>query len=466
MSRKIIKGLSLVIVLGISLFSAFGCDGPSTTDTEKQSGNGDVTSSVTSETQMDFGGREVRLAMWGDVAPVAGRTEGDDKAIARREEVEKMFNIKFGYVNVPVTEYLSKLKQTHMAGDPMAEVVVVDGGWFYPDLVLNGYACPVSDFGVFDFDNEEVWNSVIRDYATIDGKVYGFMAGSGLYPRGVIFFNKAIFDREGLEYPYELQFSKKWTWDKMLELAKAATRDTNGDGVIDQWGFNGDPAADFVASNDARPIRFVDGKPKFTLNEPNALEALGYYQRFVNDYGINEPLPEGATWEYPIESFEAGNVAMFSYSFWVTNRVSVNMEDDYGVVMFPMGPKATEYVSSAPSTELMIIPSSVKKPEEVAMVWNAMTYDPDPDEEPDPEAWKNEFLDRVRDTESMDTLQYMGDHDITVITNLGSFPGVQVLSNSAFGKIGSGAQTPAAAIEEISVRAQSYMDDLLANAKK
>ena len=35
---------------------------------------------------------------------------------------------------------------------------------------------------------------------------------------------------------YDVFFNYEWTWDKMLEYAKNLTRDTDGDGIIDQWG--------------------------------------------------------------------------------------------------------------------------------------------------------------------------------------------------------------------------------------
>ena len=45
----------------------------------------------------------------------------------------------------------------------------------------------------------------------------------------VFFFNKELLAEEGLEVPT--------TWDELLEAAKRLTKDTNGDGEIDQYGF-------------------------------------------------------------------------------------------------------------------------------------------------------------------------------------------------------------------------------------
>jgi multiple sugar transport system substrate-binding protein len=65
-----------------------------------------------------------------------------------------------------------------------------------------------------------------------------FRRGAALYaiPKDftpmVIAYNKNLFDRAGVPYP-----GKDWTWDEFVADARRLTRDTNGDGVVDQWGF-------------------------------------------------------------------------------------------------------------------------------------------------------------------------------------------------------------------------------------
>jgi multiple sugar transport system substrate-binding protein len=65
-----------------------------------------------------------------------------------------------------------------------------------------------------------------------------FRRGSALYaiPKDftpmVIAYNRDLFDRAGVPYP-----STDWTWEQFLAAAKRLTRDRDGDGVVDQWGF-------------------------------------------------------------------------------------------------------------------------------------------------------------------------------------------------------------------------------------
>ncbi len=76
------------------------------------------------------------------------------------------------------------------------------------------------------------------DPVRYDSTVLGiFRRGSAVYalPRGytpiVIVYNKDLFDRAGLPYP-----TSDWTWDEFRRVARVLTRDTDGDGQVDQWG--------------------------------------------------------------------------------------------------------------------------------------------------------------------------------------------------------------------------------------
>ena len=47
-----------------------------------------------------------------------------------------------------------------------------------------------------------------------------------------LYFNKTLFDKLDLEYPYELVRTGDWTLDKLYELTKDVTRDQDGDGAV------------------------------------------------------------------------------------------------------------------------------------------------------------------------------------------------------------------------------------------
>jgi multiple sugar transport system substrate-binding protein len=61
-------------------------------------------------------------------------------------------------------------------------------------------------------------------------KLYGMPFQFGTV---ALFYNKRLFDRAGVKYPDET-----WTWKEYREVAKALTRDLDGDNVTDVWGTN------------------------------------------------------------------------------------------------------------------------------------------------------------------------------------------------------------------------------------
>ncbi len=62
-----------------------------------------------------------------------------------------------------------------------------------------------------------------------DGHLWAFPKD---YTPMVIYYNEDLFDAAGVPYP-----SAHWTWDEFLEDARLLTRDADGDGRIDRWGF-------------------------------------------------------------------------------------------------------------------------------------------------------------------------------------------------------------------------------------
>ncbi len=62
-----------------------------------------------------------------------------------------------------------------------------------------------------------------------DGALWALPKG---YTPMVIAYNKDMFDRAGLPYPRD-----GWTWEEFRATARALTRDGDGDGAVDQWGF-------------------------------------------------------------------------------------------------------------------------------------------------------------------------------------------------------------------------------------
>jgi len=151
-----------------------------------------------------------------------------------------------------------------------------------------------------------------------------FTRGDALYalPKGytplLVVYNKDLFDRAGIPYPTDA-----WTWDDFLRIAKRLTRDTDGDGVIDQWG----------TYFDRRPLLWIpwiwagggdvlcpDGRrASGCLDGPHTIAALRWYTGWMTRYGIaprnHNPLKAAGD---DFRLFTSGRIAMMTTGhFWV-----------------------------------------------------------------------------------------------------------------------------------------------------
>src|SRR5437879_4757860 len=153
-----------------------------------------------------------------------------------------------------VAELQERLLTPYLARHPGLELVQrpIAGRDEYRRALLTALAGAVPPV-VFLLDDEDVPRVVDRGVALdlvpylprigVDPARYDqtlvavFRRGAGLYglPRGytpvVVAYNKDLLDRAAIPYPTD-----DWTWDDFLGVAKQLTRDTDGDGSIDQWG--------------------------------------------------------------------------------------------------------------------------------------------------------------------------------------------------------------------------------------
>lgn len=115
----------------------------------------------------------------------------------------------------------------------------------------------------------------------------------------LIFVNKTLLNQENVAMPDE-----DWTWDDFYEICKAVTKDTDGDGTIDQFGTYDYDWLDAAYSNNGNPFTIDGNSVDFTSTE---LEAAVRFIRNINN------LYEGR--QVTMEDFDAGNVAFMPVNF-------------------------------------------------------------------------------------------------------------------------------------------------------
>jgi multiple sugar transport system substrate-binding protein len=142
-----------------------------------------------------------------------------------------------------------------------------------------------------------------------------------LYTGYIMAYNEQMLNEAGID-------SVPTTWDEYIEAARAMTKDTDGDGVIDQYG-TGLPtkgagsvmhsALNFVL--DAGGAWTVDGEP--TFNSPETIEGISRFKTIFEEKLSPPELASGDVRQLFIE----GRVGMTVDGPWVYNIVKTAADD-------------------------------------------------------------------------------------------------------------------------------------------
>ncbi|MBV9786658.1 MAG: sugar ABC transporter substrate-binding protein [Chloroflexi bacterium] len=153
----------------------------------------------------------------------------------------------------------------------------------------------------------------------------------------VVYYNKQLFDQAGLAYPGD-----RWSWDEFLTTAKALTKDTNGDGQIDQYGAGIEASlirvAPFVWQNGGELVSPLDKPAQLALDTPEALAAV---QWFVDLQTKHQVVPDAVQEEAEDSEsrFQNGRTAMFFESRRAVPTLREIETFDWDVAPLPQGTK-------------------------------------------------------------------------------------------------------------------------------
>jgi len=112
-----------------------------------------------------------------------------------------------------------------------------------------------------------------------------------------------------------LQENGDWTWEKFAEIAQMATRDEDGDGENDLWGLaiqGHNLYSPLILSNNANIINFDEnGRAIYALDDPNAIEALQFFEDLHNNIKLWRLLKIQLTGMRLLENFQKAILPCF-----------------------------------------------------------------------------------------------------------------------------------------------------------
>lgn len=233
---------------------------------------------------------------------------------------------------IPYDGYVEKLRVMMAAGERL-DLLHIDGSR-YVELIVAGWMEPISDH-LTQAELDLLTKSYV-DSNSVNGKLYGLI-GSEWADSLIVrpdFIKEAGWDLESIK-----------TWDDFVKVAKALTKDTNGDGIIDRFGFGAEARSfiDFTIHSDE--IFKGNGISPLEVNKEKSykevLELLSSLAPFM------PPEIATASASEKRRMWGTGRLAMTVHGNWWANQMmNVNPDvvtaEKLTVMPFPQGPSSVK----------------------------------------------------------------------------------------------------------------------------
>lgn len=298
--------------------------------------------------------------------------------------VEEKYNVKFEYVNLTYAGVKESINTSILAGTPDCDIYLCELAFGIP-AAISGLAMDLKT--VLPADADVLGDQTILSYLDLgDGKaslmkqVKAENAVEATYP---LAFNVEMLEDNNLEDPRELYARGEWTWDKFVEYCQVLTQDTDGDGVTDQYGFDGfakDVIGQLMLSNGAS---IASGTTE-TLSSAATGEVLQFYSDLFNTYNVAAPYEFGDAGDVMRFRYREGKVGFWPGAAWIASTnadydwdgsVGSTLEFETGYVQWPVGPSGNQETNKGKFTagSFWMIPNGVEDPKLVYEVFEAIS---------------------------------------------------------------------------------------------
>lgn len=267
----------------------------------------------------------LRYMAWGN--PEQLNVERDFVAMFNRENPDLQVRL----VTVPGSSYGQKMT-TMLVSRTAPDVMRVDH-YNFPAMQEKGFFRDLTPLADADrsFRRADFYPTAIEE-GTVDGRLYGLNA---LYGGILIYYNKTLFRKAGLEDPYELYQKGEWTWDRFRASAKALTRFENGRAQTFGTAVPGFPVNVPVVRAFGGELLSPDARRSLVASEGTVLAYQFLADLVWRDHVAPTPA-QGANAAY---TFESGKLGMVFDWMGMTPRFRTAIKDfEWDVCPAPTGP--------------------------------------------------------------------------------------------------------------------------------
>lgn len=254
------------------------------------------------------------------------------------------------------TSYEDKIL-TSIAGNEPPDVFYITPGNYY-HMVKKKVLFPLDDFIAQsrELSLKDYYPRILTTWK-VNGRYYGLP--DTMSPM-VIYYNKDMFDRAGIAYP-----KSNWKWDEFVKIAQKLTI-IDRTGKVQQFGFGGfvfglnfNFAMVLLIHQNGGKIYDIENK-RFTIDTPEAIEAVQFGLDFVNKYKIM-PTPEQTSNMGDVYALFTGKkTAMIYNGRWMDVELRKDKSLKYGIAPVPRWKKKLTILEQ----KGLVIPYNAKHPEE------------------------------------------------------------------------------------------------------
>ncbi|MCL2772284.1 MAG: ABC transporter substrate-binding protein [Oscillospiraceae bacterium] len=309
----------------------------------------------------------------------------NDAIYKRNAEVEQGLNVKITEIKVSGPE--SPAKKAILAGSDDYDVVFTDSAQAGL-IATQGLYLNLDDVPGLNLD-QPYWSQNANQSAQLLGKLYFTTSDANIITNDAIwllYFNKTILQNLGLQDPYALVRNGTWTIDAMYDMAKAATKDIDGDGkftVKDQWGIS-THSSSFLAFLEGQGEQLVQldntGTPNLVNPDDKFVNAFVKAHDFMDKTnGVYLPAQDGYTGSTPdlnhaSKTFMA-NMSLFCGEVLAWARTFRQMTADFGLLPYPKydANQSNYYTMMIDTVPAFGIPVTAPDPERTGTFMDAFT---------------------------------------------------------------------------------------------
>ena len=240
----------------------------------------------------------LRFTIWG--TPEQIKTE--KLIIAGFEEKYPDIKIKLEHIPEPYNDKL----MTMIVGRTAPDVMMIERG-VYPQYAAKGVFLDLEPYIKRDkVDISDIYPLTFYSFR-YKGKLYAFPRDiSGI----VMYYNKTMFEKEGVPFPDE-----NWTWNDFRNACKKLTRDTNGDGIVDQFGSVQPDWFTLIWANGGNILDNPHNPTKCVIDSPEAIAGVQFIVDLYKEKIIAPPRVIREQGSY--ELFAIGKVGMYFDGRWM-----------------------------------------------------------------------------------------------------------------------------------------------------